>query len=528
MIDNKLASKLKKTWQALNLDNSSSHAARLLRVAALRGILDTRHANILRLSANARDRQIKRLVAHKLLAELKGREKLRLGRGAPPATYRLTPSGVQICRVLGHPAHLYGQTNLHAQRHDLYLVDLALAARKNDLRFDLEAPIHYDRQGIVRPDALVHIKGTKDIPFEIEGSTDWHQRARLVDKVLNWLRFSQHSAASTLAADVRVLFLLNRAADLQDARHIWAEAITAVQAEYRSELGDTLPIRFWGQPILDFLRHPDWDGLNGFERLDNPALALNFGLAAQSQNQVQADEQADEQADPIAALIPPEALAGPSLAPADRVRLRAHTRIFHRYLQNAPRRFSPTFFDAVRDIYAAAFPGQDAGVPLADLLAIPWVALLTLRTWIHHYPELTRALQFAYKAYQSARYSGVSFSQQKATELVNAFLKFHGLRADGPLMRVWIARPGEIRQHSHFTVRVDVHIPTSMDRSSLVQDGWLLPPPSGQEHSEGSLWPDQDMSKLAARALQWVLQQLLDCPEVLEISPKPSKHRKKR
>jgi hypothetical protein len=36
------------------------------------------------------------------------------------------------------------------------------------------------------------------------------------------------------------------------------------------------------------------------------------------------------------------------------------------------------------------------------------------------------------------------------------------------------------------------------------------------------LWPDREAIRLTADALQWVLQQLLDYPDVLEIAPKPT------
>lgn len=87
-------------------------------------------------------------------------------------------------------------------------------------------------------------------------------------------------------------------------------------------------------------------------------------------------------------------------------------------------RLSPTIFEAVRDIDALAFPDSDTGP--ANLIAIPWVALLTFMTRIHHFSDLAQALKQAHRRYRSTCYSGVMMSQQAATDFVRTFLAFHG------------------------------------------------------------------------------------------------------
>ncbi|MBN1936836.1 MAG: hypothetical protein JW934_19400 [Anaerolineae bacterium] len=521
------SSKLDQARKALDLANPSAHATRLLNIAAVRGILDTAHADRLGLSANARDAQLQRLVEHRLLSLLEQPNKLRLGRGAPRSVYALTQGGAHLCHDLGlAAAHVYGQTEPPDQRHDLYLVDLALAAQEASLSVELETPIAYDG-GRLRPDALVLPDGGPAIPFEIEGLTDWRQRARLVDKVLNWLALANSAPVGPRPApdaNVRVLWIADRPDAIAAADRVWAEAIAAVRAEY----GRPLPVQFWGQPIGDFLSRPDWSSLDGFHRLDNPALAPDFGLLAAQPAAPDAPE------DPIAALIPAEALADPAIDARTRLRLRAHARVFDRYLRRAPRRFSPTFFDVARDLYASAYPEQND----ADLLAVPWTALLTLRAWIHGNPELAQAVKAAYREYHRARFSGIQMSQQKATDLVYAFLRYHGLRLDSPLLCVWVARPGEVSQRSGFTVqctaRVDIERPLASQHPALLPPDGPGDPLTGDPVSSGAppsgalfstaVSPaqlDPDLIHLTARALQWVLQQLLDQAGILDIAPTP-------
>jgi hypothetical protein len=89
-------------------------------------------------------------------------------------------------------------------------------------------------------------------------------------------------------------------------------------------------------------------------------------------------------------------------------------------------------------------------------------------------------------------------------------------------MRAWVARPGEVRQHSRFSVQVDIRVPRRRDRPIAAERSWLSPTHVDPEPAEDPLWPDREAIELTANALQWVLQQLLDYPDVLEIAPKPT------
>ena len=493
-------------WAALKLADPRSHAARLLQLAAQRGIFDTVQASaVLGLRATSRDKHLGRVQGRGLIKPLAQDKKLRLGSGGKPRVYALLPLGVQICQRLGLQAHPYAQNNPHARRHDLYLVDLALKAREAGLSFNLETPIDYP-DGQARPDLLITSPGGQQIVFELEGYNDWRQRARLIDKIVNWLCLVESQAHPHLAPRIRVLLMLTQEQELTLARRTWAGAIAAVQAE----TGGELPVSFWGRPILDFVDHPDWDGLEGFDRLDNPALAPDYSLALSAPRPAAAAPADPMPADPIPAnlvseYVPTQALQGPVMSQADSLRLRAIGRVLVRYLQDAPRQFSPAFFDTVREVYAISQMGD----PI-DLLGIPWGALLTLRAWIHHYPKLVQALQTAYKNYKSAKKSGVSIALQRASELIHHFLTFHNLNPDGPLLHAWVVRPGQWNGRSTMTVSVDIRLPKNpLDPST----------PSPLTAGEPEIDPAalDDLRTQTRDALQWLLQQLLDQGSVLEI-----------
>jgi hypothetical protein len=126
-----------------------------------------------------------------------------------------------------------------------------------------------------------------------------------------------------------------------------------------------------------------------------------------------------------------------------------------------------------------------------------------LRTYIWHYPDLQRALTQAYKRYHSTL--AVTMARHRASEFIHVFLKFHGLRHDRPDCKVSVAAPDlDPDGYSTFTARVSLRLP-SPDQDTR--------PESWETHETQS-----------ERSLAWVLQQLLDYPDVLGINGEETKH----
>jgi hypothetical protein len=326
------------------------------------------------------------------------------------------------------------------------------------------------------------------ILFETEGYLAHADRARVVDKALGWDVSATALQQAKADLNVRVLFNLKNDRALIDTQDVWAQGL----ADAQNALGRPLAVVFWGKPLNEFVALPTWDSLDGFTRLDDPSRAASFGpVPAPTTSLVEGEFSAVQ-------LLPPALRGHLSAQPSDIMLLQAHARYFQRHLLAEIPHFSPVFFDLVNEIYAVAFAAT--GV---DALSIPAVALFMLRTYIWHYPDLQRALTQAYKRYHST--PGVTMARQRALEFVHVFLNFHGLRHDRPDCKVSVAAPDlDPDGYSTFTARVSLRL------SSPDQD---TRPESWETHETQS-----------ERSLAWVLQQLLDYPDVLGINGEETKH----
>ena len=456
-------------------------AQSFLERAFVLGILDTDHLKDIEMDRSQRDQALAQLVEADLLSPLKIAGQLRVGRtGRPPLTFALTAAGAALATETGtRRARAYEQTNAVNQAHDVCTLDIRLAALASGHRVETERNL-VDKPHIVRPDNILASPDGSLILIETEGYADAGQRARIVEKVLHWTACAQALQEIRAVLKIRVLFNVKPGPALEETWEVWTQSIAAAQRS----LGNRPSIQFWGKALPEFLAAPTWNSVEGFIRLDDPARVKDFGLSPEQEKALEAPLNAMD-------LLPP-ALRRQSIAYTDDiVRLRAHGRYFARHLHTEMPRFSPEFFDLVREVYGVAFAGEKS-----EQLTIPVAALMMLRVYVLHYPDLQQALATAYRKFKNTQ--SVLMALRQATRLVNTFLDFHGLRHDHPDCRIQVLPPDlDGERGSDFTVSVSL----SLARSRDIED-----------HTN---WEEfQYETKLA---LAWVLQQLIDYPQVLGI-----------
>ena len=233
-----------------------SAAGQILERLAILGILDAEQFP--ELSRYTREQTVTQLLERGWIAALNPDGVLRAGRtGRVPLTYTLTATGAQGLRDLGvEHARRYEQTNRVNQAHDICTLDVRFAAQAAGLHVETERTL-VNMPQVVRPDNAVTLANNSIVLFETEGPADAGQRARIIDKVLNW-----HAAAGALKqvkadVQVRVLFNVKPGPALTNVQDLWAQSIAAAY----SSLKQPLAVQFWGQALTSFMTSPTWDTL---------------------------------------------------------------------------------------------------------------------------------------------------------------------------------------------------------------------------------------------------------------------------
>ena len=261
-----------------------SPAGQILERLAILGILDAEQFP--ELSRYTRDQAIAQLTELGWIATLNTDGNLRAGRsGRALLTYILTAPGAQGLRELGlEQARRYEQQNRVNQAHDVCTLDLRFAAQAAGFRVETERTLVSTPQ-VVRPDNTVTLASGRRVLFETEGPADAGQRARIIEKVLNWNAAANALKQAKTDLQVRVLFNVKPGPPLTNVRDLWAQSIAAAQ----SALKQPLAIQFWGQTLGEFMAAPTWDTLRGFMRLDDSARQADFGLSPDKETKLEAD-----------------------------------------------------------------------------------------------------------------------------------------------------------------------------------------------------------------------------------------------
>ena len=135
------------------------------------------------------------------------------------------------------------------------------------------------------------------------------------------------------------------------------------------------------------------------------------------------------------ALLPPPLRRRVQLDEHALTSVAAHVIYFNDYLAQEIPPLSEAFFELMRYLRVIAFPDT----PDLLRLAMPVAALFALSKYIAREPDLKQALTIAWRRYRSAL--AIKMAQHLASELVDTFTNFHGLRHDSPECQTWVQSP---------------------------------------------------------------------------------------
>ncbi len=409
-------------------------------------------------------------------------------KGRPPALYLLEAAGANLLRQAGGAGNVR-PCNLKdplALAHAVCLRDVYFKAQADERAPRAERELHFGDDNI-RPDVLVALNGGAKGIFEIEQEAAPPTLERLLDKVRRLAVFFAAPESRGMSPDIRILFNVS-AGDEAATHRIWEKALAAIAAEQPEQ---RLPCRFWALSLMKFLNRPEWDALDSFENLFNPALLESFRAPALT---------TPDEVPGSRLTLPPE-LARVRVANSvtDLTILRAYYSVFQGELaaQAELGADSHSFFRLTDWIYCAShYPGS----PTLERAQLPLASLFLLRQYLESplHPDLKLALEKGIQDVQHSYYRGNVVIRDRLTHLAwDVFLRYHGFARGGPL-KVFAAMPDFDDGRSDFYFRVHIANPDLL----IGPDGLL---------GRGAV-------DLAEEALAWVLESLFIYAEELGLS----------
>lgn len=413
---------------------------------------------------------------HTVAARLEGQT------GRPTKIYLLTDEGAEVLQAL------YNCANLKAPRLE-DAVELAAAfaamevytkARLAGYPAQVEQPLYFGGgKNNVRADVVID-SGDRQIIFEIEQASNQGTLPRVVDKLARMHNFFlSQPAGGQIDRQVRILFNLPQ----NDTRTIpvWQQALRDVLSESGGELSFELHTR----RLHEFLQQPDWQGLQGFDRLQAAATPpVTTQPAAQD-----------------------DLLSAHTGAQVDELRavMRARQRVYLERLRQVQNQSDhalrvQSFFDIMVLIYSAS---HYRGSPVSQYGALPGESLEMLKSYLHD-QQNARMLQDlqVIMSWVHTHNTGIMSMRNGFTTLIwEGFLFHHGFGRSGSL-RVDVRLPdvGEPRS--------DIYVDVSIGREMLMM-------------SQSIIHIGLRDKKLEEIALAWVLEAMMHYPQMLGLGEKP-------
>jgi len=349
-------------------------------------------------------------------------------RGRGPVVYRLAEGGAALLREAGHAeARPCGLNDPTPIAHALATLEVRLAAEEAGLPVQTERELSYDDGRVLRPDNLITLPDGTVALFETEQAARPALLRRIIEGLRHKVAFFRSSEGKRVSPTVRVLFFLPRGREWERTLTVWERAVATVA---RQEKGD-LPFRLLAMPLGEFLERPDWAEppadarwenlldparLEGFAPGERAPVSAGRALARGKKGRL------------------PRGLARRS-SREDRLILAALWQVFREEAACGERSAypypDPAFFDVMGLIYAAS---HDPQAPPLRRAAVPYASLYLLREYLRMHPLLRQALSKGLVRGGGAMRWNATNILHRMQVVIAIFLKYHGWRAEGPLL----------------------------------------------------------------------------------------------
>ncbi len=408
-------------------------------------------------------------------------------RGRPKKLFILTEEGAAVVQAL------YDCPDLRAPKLvDLVEITAAYAivevytrAYVSGYTAHVEQPLYFaNGKNNVRADVVIEVSD-KLIIFEIEQTSNQGTLPRAVDKVARLHNFYLSTQNGNVSNEVRIVFNLPEN-DTQTIP-VWRQAERDVMDESSGELSFLL----YGQCLNQFLEHPDWEGLEGFERIEPAKVRLTTSKQSPPQKPIEQGS----------------LLAVHSATQVDELRavMRARERVYGEQLRQVQNQTNhalrvQAFFEIILLIHGAShYPGSAVN----KYSALPTESLEMMRRYLTDqqnaklFEDLQRMLKWIHD-----HNTGIMSLRNGFTAMVwDGFMFYHGFGRDGPLtISVHFPDFADERSDIYVDVRVDPDMLGSPNRPTYV-----------------GLW-DKRPEEIA---LAWVLESMILYPHMIGLGEKP-------
>ena len=326
--------------------------------------------------------------------------------GPSPKIFCLKESGAAILRQLGEQRVLpYQESNPIAILHDLCIVDLFLAAKKDHKETRLEERIYFRDSEYLLPDVLIQLDNEIPALFEIEQAVHPNYLRRMAEGLRRRLDFFQSDAGRMYSPLIRMLINLPPGSrEMETALDRWRHLFSMLSTQN----GSALPFQILVMPLQSFLDAPDWTvqpDNNRWHDLSTPAKG-SHALAIHSSQ-------------------PPSALMG-NTSHEDALVLEA---LWQWFEENEPQQRSdfpmpdPHFLEVISLIYLAS---HQLNSPPLQQAAFPYASVFLLRKYLTMHPDLRQLLEKTIeRGEHSIRWNPTTILSRMQSEM-DVFLNYHG------------------------------------------------------------------------------------------------------
>jgi len=402
-------------------------------------------------------------------------------RGSASRLFMLGESGAALCRKLGVPgAHACKLDRERAITHALGILDVHLLARGYDLGVVSDSNIRYNGESFIRPDNVVNLDTGMQIILESEQDADSDYINRMVTSLNHKQAFFCSEASAGFSPVVRILIDLPDGETYRKTLYAWAKALEVCS----ESAGEVLSFKLAAMRLGDFIAEPDWslepDMTRWVDvaRMEPEARKLTRSSLAELAHGVPEFETYQK-----------------------RLILAAQLQHIYEICDFRGWRFPDReFLLLIRDIYSASH--NENRTPFQRCW-IPNESLFLLDQYLRIQPELRAVVDSTIHSDSRRIHWNQSTALHRMQVVVDAFLEYHGLQADGPLSAYPFTPDYAARGPRRFSVAVEIN------------DPYILWNP------EIGRCPDRKDIQFFEKSLAWVLSSLFSASHYLGYKKPP-------